>query len=61
MADILTEAQVGEIQEAFTTVDTDADGVIASSDLGSVLRLLGQNPTDAELQVIFRSSTSGAI
>lgn len=53
MADILTEVQIGEIQEAFTVVDLDEDGVIAASDLGSVLRLLGQNPTDAELQVQF--------
>ena len=51
MADFLTETQIGEIQNAYNAIDTDADGIIATSDLGSLLRLLGQNPTDAELQV----------
>ncbi len=51
MADFLTENQIGEIQKAYNAVDTDADGIILTSDLGHVLRLLGQNPTDAELQV----------
>jgi len=50
MADFLTETQIGEIQNAYNAIDTDADGIIATSDLGSLLRLLGQNPTDAELQ-----------
>ena len=51
MADFLTETQIGGIQNAYNAIDTDADGIIATSDLGSLLRLLGQNPTDAELQV----------
>ena len=51
MADLLTEFQIGEIQKAYKQVDLDSDGVILTSDLGPVLRLLGQNPTDAELQV----------
>ena len=53
MADLLSQTQIGEIQKAYNAVDTDADGVILTSDLGTVLRLLGQNPTDAELQVRF--------
>ena len=51
MADFLSETQIGEIQNAYNSIDTDADGIIVTSELGSLLRLLGQNPTDAELQV----------
>ena len=51
MADILSESQIGEIQEAFSAVDARRTGEIKTSDLGRLLRMLGQNPTDAELQV----------
>ena len=50
MADFLKECQVAEFQDAFTDV-ADKGGFIASSQLGAVLRRLGQNPTDAEIQV----------
>ena len=49
MADFLKECQVAEFQDAFTDV-ADKGGFIASSQLGAVLRRLGQNPTDAEIQ-----------
>ena len=51
MADLLSESQIREIQEAFCSVDSEKTGMVRTSDLGKVLRLLGQNPTDAELQV----------
>ena len=50
MAYRLSEEQIGQIIDAFNTVDTDRDGVIAASHLGKVLKLLGENPTDADLQ-----------
>ena len=53
MADILNANQIGEIIDAFKAIDLDQDGVIESQELGHVLRLLGQNPTVAELQVSF--------
>ena len=53
MADTLPDTQIGQIIDAFNTVDTDNDGVIQSSQLGNVLKLLGENPTDADLQVSF--------
>ncbi|XP_040578970.1 calmodulin-alpha isoform X2 [Lepeophtheirus salmonis] len=46
----LTEDQIGEFQDAFCAFDTDHDGVITSKELGAVLRHIGQNPTEAELQ-----------
>ena len=38
-------------QKAYNTIDTDTDGIILTSELGNLLRLLGQNPTEAEIQV----------
>ena len=51
MADILSEKQMVELIEAFHAIDEDNDGVILSSKLGAVLRVMGQNPTVADLQV----------
>ena len=52
MADILNEEQVAKLQVAFCAIDLDRDGVIAAKDLENVLRFLGQNPSEAELQVL---------
>lgn len=49
--DYLSEEQIGEFQDAFCHFDTDHDGIIDSRELGPVLRQIGLNPTDAELQV----------
>ena len=38
-------------QEAFALFDKDGDGTITTKELGTVMRSLGQNPTEAELQV----------
>ena len=50
MADNLTEEQIAEFKEAFSLFDKDGDGTITTKELGSVMRSLGQNPTEAELQ-----------
>lgn len=39
-----------EFKDAFLLFDKDKDGVVSMKELGSVMRLLGQNPTEAELQ-----------
>ncbi|KAL9653152.1 hypothetical protein ABK040_006368 [Willaertia magna] len=46
----LTEDQIAEFKEAFSLFDKDGDGTITTSELGTVMRSLGQNPTEAELQ-----------
>nr|XP_022331536.1 neo-calmodulin-like [Crassostrea virginica] len=50
MEDAFTEEQIAEFKEAFRIFDKDGDGTISTKELGTVLRSLGQNPTEAELQ-----------
>ncbi len=50
MSDALTEDQIAEFKEAFSLFDKDGDGTITTKELGTVMRSLGQNPTEAELQ-----------
>ncbi|XP_064402576.1 calmodulin-beta [Halichondria panicea] len=50
MADQLSEEQIAEFKEAFSLFDKDGDGTITTKELGTVMRSLGQNPTEAELQ-----------
>ncbi|KAF9296233.1 hypothetical protein BGZ74_010417 [Mortierella antarctica] len=50
MADQLTESQLSEFKEAFSLFDKDSDGTITTKELGTVMRSLGQNPTEADLQ-----------
>ncbi|GFN98968.1 calmodulin [Plakobranchus ocellatus] len=49
-ADSLNEEQIAEFKEAFSLFDKDGDGTITTKELGTVMRSLGQNPTEAELQ-----------
>ena len=45
----LSNEQIDELKEAFIVHDKDGDGAINSKELGIVLRNLGQNPTESEL------------
>ena len=46
---------LSEIKECFTLFDKDADGKISCQELGTVVRSLGQNPTEAEVDEIVRN------
>ena len=41
---------VSEYKEAFNLYDKDKDGIIATQKLGRVLRAMGLNPTEIEIQ-----------
>jgi len=46
----MSQDDVAEFQEAFSLFDNRGDGKISVSQLGDVLRALGQNPTEAEVK-----------
>lgn len=50
MADMLSEDLIGQYFMTFVQFDKNDDGTIKTKDLGTVMRSLGQNPTEAELQ-----------
>ena len=56
MADQLTEEQIAEFKEAFSLSDKNSNGTITTNELGTVMRLLGQNPTMAELQDMIKEA-----
>ncbi|KAK9467806.1 hypothetical protein V1512DRAFT_235874 [Lipomyces arxii] len=49
MADQLTSEQIDEFKQAFSLFDRNNDGQITTRELGTVMRSLGQNPSEAEL------------
>ena len=50
MTEQLQEEKVTECKEVFDLFDKDKDGAITTKELGDVMRALGANPTQAELQ-----------
>ena len=54
MVESLSDEQIGEFKEAFKLFDRDQDGSITKQELSTVMRSLGQNPTDQELIEMIR-------
>ncbi len=50
MATTMTPEKEAEYREAFALFDKNGDGTITVVELGTVMRNLGNNPTDSELQ-----------
>lgn len=48
----LTEENVEEYKEAFMLFDKDEDGVISFTELGVIMKSLGQRPTENELEAL---------
>ena len=55
----VTAVFVVEFQETFNLFDNRGDGKICSTQLGEVLRALGQNPTEAEVKKCGYSGDQG--
>ena len=47
---VLTSEQIAELKEAFQLFDRDGDGTISTDELGIVLRSIGQNPTEKQIE-----------
>lgn len=50
MADQLTNEQIAEFKFAFMFLDKNHDGEIETNELGTAMRMLGQNPSEADLK-----------
>eukprot|EP01114_Cavostelium_apophysatum_P005133 TRINITY_DN15804_c0_g1_i1.p1 TRINITY_DN15804_c0_g1~~TRINITY_DN15804_c0_g1_i1.p1 ORF type:complete len:151 (-),score=46.87 TRINITY_DN15804_c0_g1_i1:95-547(-) len=59
MGDFSAEQMV-EIKEAFQLFDKDADGKITIDELGTVMRALGQNPTQSQVKELAKEVVGGA-
>ncbi|KAE9593937.1 hypothetical protein Lal_00016892 [Lupinus albus] len=55
MAEQLSNEQITEFHEGFSVFDKDGNGCISTEELGTVMRSLGQNPTEAELHDMINS------
>ena len=45
---------ISELREAFALFDKDGDGSITTAELATVMRSLGQNPTEADLKQMIK-------
>lgn len=64
MSEKLSDEQLDELREAFSIYDINKDGAITTRELGTVLRQLGHNPTEAELLEMIKEldkNSSGTI
>ncbi|XP_076268425.1 neo-calmodulin-like [Rhynchophorus ferrugineus] len=58
--EVKEDENLAEIKEVFALFDKDGDGTITTKELGTVLKALGQNPTEAELlDIIAEADTDG--
>ena len=54
MVENLSEEKITEFRAAFELFDKDRDGAITTKELGTVMRNLGQNPSEEELKQMIR-------
>lgn len=61
MASKLSEEQLAEFKEAFSLFDISGTGSVALRDVGTVMRSVGQNPTEAEIAELTRGVNGDAV
>ena len=54
-----SEAELAELQEAFNLFDLDGGGDIDAKELGTVMRSLGANPSNAEVDQMIAEVDDG--
>ncbi|WOL15687.1 calmodulin-7-like isoform X1 [Canna indica] len=54
MADSLSPEQIAEYEDAFKLFDKDGNGHITTMELGNVMKVLGQEPTESELRAMIK-------
>jgi calmodulin len=54
MAENLSEEKIAEFRAAFELFDRDRDGKITTKELGTVMKNLGQNPSETELEEMIK-------
>jgi len=54
MAENLSEEKIAEFRAAFELFDRDRDGTITTKELGTVMKNLGQNPSETELEEMIK-------
>ena len=52
--DFISEEEKKEIKEAFNVIDKDCDGFIKTEELATLMRTLGHNPTNEELDELIK-------
>ncbi|CAJ0948527.1 unnamed protein product, partial [Mesorhabditis belari] len=58
MADNFSSEQIEDFKEVFYMYDKDGSGSISAKEFGKVMRALGQNPTEAELNAMIYDGDS---
>lgn len=59
MVDKLTEGQIERFKNAFNLFDKDGDGTVRSREVGTVMRALGLNPTESEVNDLVNEVDEG--
>lgn len=54
----MADKKEAEYKDVFELFDRDAEGTIKTTDVGTVLRALGRNPSEAELRTLIREIDS---
>ena len=54
------ESPIRKLDEAFSSIDKDGHGIMSTNDLGTVMRLLGHNPTETQLQDMINKIDDGS-